>query len=207
MRKTAWFCAFCLLVFYASHVNGFEIRKTALYVYLHEVKPIEEEAAEALEEKDYALALRKYKEALKGYEGIWKEYPDLQNERPYGIDLMVDESIETCKKIIAEIKEEGEASDEFLQKLGEPLTVDFSGEDIFEVAKALTFLTDVNIIVDQTIFSEENEVLKSKITLRTEEPSPLRTIIEKVCQETGLAYSVEDDHVFISTRIKLDDQQ
>lgn len=207
MRKTAGLCALCLLVSFASHAVGFEIRKTAVYVYLHEVKPIEEEAAKALEKKDYALALRKYKEALKGYEGIWKGYPDLANERPRGIDLMVDESIETCKEIIEEIKEEGEALDEFLQKLGESVSVDFSGEDIFEVAKALTFLTDVNIIVDQTIFSEENDILKSKITLRTEEPRPLRTIIERVCQEAGLAYSVEDDHVFISTRIKLDEQQ
>lgn len=207
MKKTVWICTACLLVASASGAAAFEIRKTALYVFLHEVKPIEEEAATALEEEDYALALRKYREALKGYEGIWKEYPDLANERPHGIDLMVDESIETCKKVIAEIKQEGEAADEFFQKLGESVSVDFSGEDIFEVAKALTFLTDVNIIVDQTIFSEDNDALKSRITLRTEDPWPLRTIVERVCQETGLAYSVEEDHIFISTRIKLDEQQ
>ena len=207
MRTTVWFLGLCFLVALAANALAFEVRKTALYVFLHEVKPIEEKAAKALKEENYALALRKYKEALEGYEGIWKQYPDLANERPRGIDLMVDESIETCKKVIEEIKEKGEAADEFLQKLNETVTIDFSDEDVFKVAKALTFITDVNIIVDRTVFEEKNDALKSKVTLRTEQPWPLKTVIERLCRQTGLEYSIEDDHVFLSTRVKLDEQK
>jgi hypothetical protein len=184
--------------------SAFQVEKSALQVFLHDVKPIEEEAAEALKEKDYAPALRKYREALRGYEDIWKNYPDLANERPRGIDRMVDESIEACKKVIEEIKEKGEAQDEFYQKLTEPIRVNFADEHIRGVAKALTFLTDVNIIVDETVFGESNKTLKSRVTLKTDEPWPLRTIIARLCQQTGLAYSIEADHVFISTRVKLD---
>jgi len=207
LRKPVWLLCLCFLLYFTTDTLAFEIRKTALYVFLHEVKPIEEKAAKALEEEDYALALRRYKEALQGYERIWKEYPDLANERPYGIDLMVDESIDTCKKIIEEIKEKGVAADEFLQRLDEPVSIDFTDEDLFKVAKALTSVTEVNIIVDQTVFKGKNDALKSKVSIRTEQPRPLRTIIEQLCQQTGLAYSVEVDHVFLSTRIKLDKQK
>jgi hypothetical protein len=189
----------------AADALAFEIQKTALYVFLREVKPIEEEAAKALEKEDYALALRKYREALKGYERIWKEYPDLADERPRGIDLMVDESIEKCKEVIDEIKDKGEAADELHQKLNEVITVDFSDEDIFKVAKALTFITDVNIIVDKAVFDKKNDALKSKVTFRTEKPWPLKAVIEHLCRQTGLDYSVEADHVFLSTRVKLDE--
>ena len=206
MRKTLAL-SLCLLVLVSSGALAFEVRKSALYIFLHEVKPIEEEAAKALREEDYALALRKFKEALRGYERIWKDYPDLADERPYGIDLMVDESIDTCKKIIAEIKDKGEAADAFYQKLNEPVTVDFSDKDIWDVAKALTFITDVNIIVDDTILRESNEALKSTVNVRTDKPLPLESVIKKLCQQTGLAYSVEADHVFISTRVKLDEHK
>jgi hypothetical protein len=207
VRKPVWFFCICFLLYSAASARAFEIRKTALYVFLHEVKPIEEKAAKALEQKDYALALRRYREALQGYERIWKDYPDLPNERPRGIDLMVDESIDTCKKIIEEIKEKGEAADEFLQKLDEPVSIDFADQNIFNVARALTSITDVNIIVDQTVFEKKNDALKSKVSIRTEQPWALRTVIERLCQETGLAYSVEEDHVFLSTRVKLDKQK
>ena len=183
---------------------AFQVEKSALYTFLHEIKPIEEEAAEALEKENYAPALRKYREALRGYEAIWKDYPDLANERPHGIDRMVDESIDACKKVIEEIKEKGEAQDAFYQKLAEPIWVNFSDEHIRGVAKALTFLTDVNIIVDETVIGDSNKTLKSRVTLKTDEPWPLRTVIARLCQQTGLAYSIEADHVFITTRVKLD---
>ncbi|MBI5118627.1 hypothetical protein HZA56_19330 [Candidatus Poribacteria bacterium] len=188
------------------NARAFEIQKSALYVFLHEVKPIEEEAAKALDEKNYALALRKYREALRGYERIWKDYPNLANERPHGIDHMVDESIDTCKKAIDRNREKGEAQDAFYQKLNEAVGVDFSNQDIREVAKLLTSLTDVNIIVDQTIFYRPSKTLNPKISIRTDQPRSLRTIIADICQQAGLAYSIEVDHVFISTRVKLDEQ-
>jgi hypothetical protein len=197
--------AFALLL--TIEADAFEVRKTALFVYLHEVKPIEEDAARALKEKDYATALRKYREALRGYERIWKEYPDLSNDRPYGIDRLVDDSIKTCRKAIEDIKDKGEAEDSFYRQLNQPIRVDFEGEDICAVAKSLTFLTDVNVIVDETVFDKSNGVLKRKITVRSDNPIPLRTVISQMCQQTGLAYSVEEDHVFISTRIKLDGQR
>lgn len=188
-------------------VRAFQIQKSALFVFLHEVKPIEEQAAEALEEKNYALALRKYREALRGYEKIWKDYPNLPNERPHGIDRMVDESMECCKKVIEEIKDKGEAQDKFYQKLNQLVQVDFSEQNVRSVAKSLTFLTDVNIIVDETVFAESNDVLDSLVSIRTDNPLPLRTIITRICQQTGLAYSIQGDHVFISTRVKLDEQE
>lgn len=204
MKKRILFLVACAVLFVPFASQAFQIEKSALYVFLHEVKPIEEQAAGALEKKDYALALRKYREALRGYETIWKEYPDLANERPHGVDRMVDESIETCKKIIEEIKEQGEAQDEFYQKLNEPIRVNFSDEHVRGVAKALTFLTDVNIIVDEAVLDDSNRSLKSRVTLKTDKPWPLRTILTRLCQQTGLAYSIESDHVFISTRVKLD---
>jgi len=204
MKWTAPLLAFCLTLSFSFSSAAFQIEKSALYVFLHEVKPIEEEAAKALAEEDYALALRKYKEALHGYERIWKDYPDLAKERPYGIDQMVDESIETCRETIEEIKEQGEAQDEFYQKLNEPVRVDFEDQHIRGVARALTFLTDVNIIVDETIFTDSNRALSPRVTVRTDAPWPLRTILNRMCRQAGLAYSIETDHVFISTRVKLD---
>jgi len=199
--------ALLLLFVLISGANALEVRKSALYVFLHEVKPLEEDATSALNGKNYALALRKYREALAGYERIWKEYPDLPKERPYGIDRMVDESMATCKKIIDEIKEEGEAQDEFYQKLSQMIRIDFHKKDIRAVAKALTFLTDVNIIVDDTVFANSNQVLNPEITLRVDEAVPLRKIIMSLCEQMGLAYSIESDHIFISTRVKIDNQK
>lgn len=205
MKKLILFLIVCpLLLFHSVPPAAFQIDKSAIYVFLHEVKPIEEEGASALEKEDYALALRKYREALRGYKRIWKEYPNLANERPYGVDVMVDEAIETCEKVIEEIREEGEAQDEFYQKLNEPVRVSFSNEHIRRVAKALTFLTDVNIIVDETVFDRSNKVLNPHVTVKTDEPWPLRMILTQLCQQTGLAYSIEIDHVFISTRVKVD---
>lgn len=191
----------------STQARAFQIQKSALFVFLHEVKPIEEQAADALEEEDYALALRKYREALRGYEKIWKDYPNLPDERPHGIDRMVDESIECCKTVIEEIRDKGEAQDEFYQKLNQLVQVDFSKQNVRSVAKSLTFLTDVNIIVDETVLAQPNDVLDSYVSLRTDNPLPLRTIITRICQQTGLAYSIEADHVFISTRVKLDEQE
>ncbi len=205
MKKAALLFTALIAFFSWTKATAFQIEKSALYVFLHEVKPIEEEAAEALEQKDYAHALRKSKEAQRGYERIWKDYPDLADERPFGIDRMVDEATENCKKIIEEIREQGEAQDEFHQKLNETVRVDFSDEHIRGVAKALTFLTDVNIIVDETALTESNRSLNPRVNVRTEEPWPLKTILTRLCQQTGLAYSVETDHVFISTRVKLDE--
>jgi type II secretory pathway component GspD/PulD (secretin) len=128
----------------------------------------------------------------------------MANERPYGIDLMVDEAVEACREVIEEIREQGEAQDEFYRQLNEPVMVDFSKEHIRNVAKALTFLTDTNVIVDETVFSDLNPVLKPHVTIKTEKPWPLRMIISHLCRQTGLAYSVESDHVFISTRVKMD---
>jgi hypothetical protein len=204
MKKRALIFIICSVFFLPAVSSSFEIEKTPLYVFLHESKPVEEEAARALDEGDYALALRKYREALRKYEGIWKTYPDLANERPHGIDRMVDESIETCKKIIEEIKEQGEAQDEFYQKLSEQVRVNFSKEHIRDVAKALTFLTDVDIIVDETVLNGSSHILNPHVTLKTEEAWPLRTILTRLCRQTGLTFSIESDHVFVSTRIKLD---
>lgn len=207
MKRAGLLLSFCFLFLVSTGAGAFQIEKSALFVFLHEVKPVEAEAAKALDQKDYSLALRKYRESLRGYERIWKDYPDLANERPYGIDRMVDESIEACKKIIEEIKDEGEAQDKFYQKLNEQVRVDFSDKDIRGVAKLLTFLTDVNIIVDETVFGDSGESLNSRISIRTDAPWSLMTIIRRICQQTGLAYSIEDDHVFISTRVKLDEQE
>lgn len=205
--KRATLSIVLLLCMTSVDVRAFQIQKSALFVFLHEVKPIEEQAAEALEEKDYALALRKYREALRGYEKIWKDHPNLPDERPYGIDRMVDESIECCKKVIEDIKDKGEAQDKFYQKLNQLVQVDFSEQNVHSVAKSLTFLTDVNIIVDETALAQSNGVLNSHVSLRTDNPLPLRTIITRICQQIGLAYSIQDDHVFISTRVKLDEQE
>jgi hypothetical protein len=205
--KRVFLIIVAFFVFIPSTVFTFEVQKSALFAFLHEVKPIEEEATKALKEKNYALALRKYREALKGYERIWKEYPDLASERPYGIDRMVDESIATCKEIIDDIKEEGEAQDEFYQELNQLIRVDFKQADVRSVAKMLTFLTDVNIIVDDTVFSESNDALTPQITLRIDEAIPLKKVIFRICELTGLACSIEKDHVFLSTRIKLDKQE
>ncbi|GAB4335383.1 MAG: hypothetical protein Kow0099_07800 [Candidatus Abyssubacteria bacterium] len=196
-----------LAVLLTTEAGAFEVQKTALFMYLHEVKPVEEEAASALEKRDYATALRKYREALRGYEGIWKEFPDLSDQRPRGVDRLINDSIETCKKVIEEIKDKGEAQDAFYQQLEQAVRVNFEGEDICDVAKSLTFLTDVNVIVDETVFNASNGILKRQVTVRSETPISLRTIISRMCQEAGLAYSIEKDHVFISTRVKLDQQR
>jgi hypothetical protein len=187
--------------------DAYEIKRSALFVFLHEVRPIEDEAAKALEERNYAVALRKYRDALSGYEGIWKEYPQLPQERPYGIDRLVDESITNCKKIIEAIKDQGEAQDEFYQKLNQLIRVDFEKDDVRRVAKLLTSLTDVNIIVDETIFGSSAAALKPEISVRTDDAVPLRKIIISICDQTGLSYSIEKDHIFISTRVKLDSQK
>lgn len=194
----------CIALFLPVAASAFEIEKTPLYVFLHESKPVEEEGAKALEDGDYALALRKYREALQKYEDIWKTFPDLANARPHGIDRMVDESIENCKKIIEDIKEAGEGQDEFYQKLAKPVRVNFTHEHIRDVAKALTFLTDVNIIVDETVFNTPGTTLNPYVTLKTEEAWPLKTILTRLCRQSGLAFSIEADYVFISTRVKLD---
>jgi len=207
MKRTLFFLAACLLSMQSAGSWAFEIKKSALFVFLHEVKPIEEEATKALKEENYALALRKYREALRGYERIWKDFPDLPNERPRGIDRMVDESIESCKQIIEEIKDKGEAQDEFYKKLNELVRVDFLNQDIRSVVKLLMFLTDVNIIVDEIIFTGSNETLDPHITITDEEPLPLRTIISRICQQVGLTYSIETDYVFITTRVKMDEQK
>jgi len=207
MKRTLTYFCFCLLLVQTSASWAFEIRKSALYVFLHEVKPIEEEATKALNGENYALALRKYKEALQGYERMWKDFPDLPSERPLGIDRMVDESIETCKKIIEEIRDEGEAQDKFYKKLSESIRVDFSNQDIREVVKMLTFLTDVNIIMDEMVFTVSNEALDPHITIASKDPLSLKTIISRICQQTGLTYSVEADYVFITTRVKMDRQK
>lgn len=207
MKKSFLLLSAGLILLTAIEASAFEVRRSALFMFLHEAKPIEEEATKALEEEDYALALRKYREAVKTYERIWKEYPDLQKERPQGIDRMVDEAIDTCEKIIDEIREKGESQDEFYQKLNEAIRVDFSDEDVRDVARSLTFLTDINIIVDGTVFSTSNDALNPRVNIRTTQPWPIRTIITRMCQQTGLAYSIEKDHVFISTRIKLDQQE
>ncbi len=207
MKRAGLLLLFCFLFLGSADAGAFQIEKSALFVFLHEVKPVEAEAAKALEQKDYALALRKYREALRGYERIWKDYPNLANERPYGIDRMVDESIEACKEIIERIRDDGEAQDKFYQKLNEQVRVDFSDKDIRGVAKLLTFLTDVNIIVDETVFGDSGESLNPRISIRTDAPWSLMTIIRRMCRQTGLAYSIEDDHVFISTRVKLDAQK
>jgi len=120
---------------------------------------------------------------------------------------MVDESISTCKKIIDEIKDEGEAQDDFYQKLSQLIRVDFNQQDVRDIARMLTFLTDVNIIIDDTVFSQNNETLKPEVSLRIDEAIPLRKVIIRVCELTGLAYSIETDHVYLSTRIKLDKQE
>jgi hypothetical protein len=205
-RATLLFAIFLLCVS-AIEARAVEIQKSALFVFLHEVKPIEEEGAKALKDENYALALRKYKEALHGYERIWKDYPNLPQERPYGIDHMVDDSINLCKKVIDEIKDKGEAQDEFYQKLNQLVRVDFVEKDIRSVAKSLTFLTDVNIIVDETVFDKSKAALKREVSIRTDDPLPLKTIIARMCEQTGLAYSIESDHVFISTRVKLDENK
>lgn len=207
MKKAVLLLCACLFMLTAVEARAFEVRKSALFMFLHEAKPIEEEATKALREEDYALALRKYRETVKAYERIWKDYPNLEKERPHGIDRMVDEATDTCEKIIKEIKEKGEAQDEFYQKLNEAIRVDFSDEDVRAVARSLTFLTGINIIVDETVFSASNDALKPRVNIRTNQPWPLRTIITRMCQQTGLAYSIEDDHVFISTRIKLDEEK
>ncbi len=194
----------CCILYSPLASEAFQLEKSALYVFLHEIKPIEEAGAKALEKEDYALALRKYREALRGYEGMWKDYPYMANERPYGMDLMVDEAIEACRDVIEEIRERGEAQDEFYQQLNESVMVDFSKEHIRKVAKALTFLTDTNIIVDETVLDDPNPVLRSHVTIKTDKPWPLRMIISHLCRQTGLAYCVEADHVFISTRVKMD---
>ena len=186
---------------------AFEVQKSALFVFLHEVKPIEEEATKALKQENYVLALRKYREALQGYQRIWKDFPDLPNERPRGIDRMVDDSIEVCKKIIEEIKNEGEAQDEFYKKLREAIQVDFSNQDIRDVVKLLTSLTDVNIILDEMVFTDSNEAIDPHITIITEKPLPLRTIITRICQQVGLTYSIETDYVYITTRVRMDEQK
>jgi len=207
MKKAVLFLSASLFMLTAVEARAFEVRRSALYIFLHEAKPIEEEATKALKEEDYALALRKYREAVKGYERIWKDYPNLEKERPQGIDRMVDEAIDICEKIIKEIKEKGEAQDEFYQKLNEAIRVDFSDEDVRAVARSLTFLTEINVIVDETVFSSSNDALNPRVNIRTSQPWPLRTIITRMCQQTGLAYSIEEDHVFISTRVKLDEQK
>jgi len=207
MKKAVLFLSASLFMLTAVEARAFEVRRSALYIFLHEAKPIEEEATKALKEEDYALALRKYREAVKGYERIWKDYPNLEKERPQGIDRMVDEAIDICEKIIKEIKEKGEAQDEFYQKLKEAIRVDFSDEDVRAVARSLTFLTEINVIVDETVFSSSNDALNPRVNIRTSQPWPLRTIITRMCHQTGLAYSIEEDHVFISTRVKLDEQK
>ena len=124
---------------------------------------------------------------------------------------LMDNMIATAKMEAAAhikaIKEKGEAQDEFYQKLDEAIRVDFSDEDVRAVARSLTFLTEINIIVDETVFSASNDALNPRVNIRTSQPWPLRTIITRMCQQTGLAYSIEDDHVFISTRVKLDEQK
>lgn len=207
MNRAMLLLAVSLLCVFAVEAKAFEIQKSALFVFLHEVKPIEEEGMKALKDENYALALRKYKEALRGYERIWKDYPNLPQERPYGIDHMVDDSITVCKKVIEEIKDKGEAQDEFYQKLNQLVRVDFVEKDIRSVAKSLTFLTDVNIIVDETVLEESTDALKREVNIRTDDPLPLKAIIARMCEQTGLVYSIESDHVYISTRVKLDEQK
>jgi len=207
MNRATLLLSISLLCVFAIEARAVEIQKSALFVFLHEIKPIEEEGAKALKGENYGLALRKYKEALRGYERIWKDYPNLPQERPYGIDHMVDESITVCKKVIEEIKDKGEAQDEFYQKLNQLVRVDFYEKDILSVAKSLTFLTDVNIIVDETVFDKSKAALKREVNIRTDDPLPLKTIIARMCEQTGLAYSIESDHVFISTRVKLDENK
>lgn len=206
MKKALRLLIALFLATVLQNAEAYEVKKSALYVFLHEVKPTEEEGAKALKDENYALALRKYREALRGYERLCKDFPDLPEQRPRGIDRMVDESMEICRKVIEEIKEKGEEQDKFHQQLSQMVQVDFTKQDIYDVAKSLTFITDVNIIVDETVF-ESNELLNPYVDLRNDNPIPLKQVIQQICQQTGLAYSIEENHVFISTRVKLDQQK
>lgn len=196
-RRVAAACvillAGCSLSFVAQTEGG------PLFQILHVAKPIEREAAEALRKKDYALAIRQYREALRTYKKIKEDFPNLAEMEPRGLDVVLDQGIKDCERIIENIREKGEKKDPFLINLKTPVVLDFKDQDFRDVMMVLSKVTGVSIVVEKTIFSDQGGKIDPKVSIRLDDAIPLEEAIHWLTKLKGCDYELADDFVFVST--------
>ncbi len=192
-------------------VGGMPVRPAAaartqtrppLFVYLHVLQPLETQAEAAREAGDEAEANRLTLRSLRGYQALDQEAGTWQRIRPYGLQDLVREGLARTAAAVEELRAAAAAEDAMLRRLNQPVNVDVEAMHIREVAKLLTALTDVNVVVDDTLFSQPGS--NPKVTLRVDREVPLLQVIRLIVQRKGLAYAIEEDYVYISTRTGID---
>lgn len=179
-----------------------EERRTPLFGYLHVLQPLEHEAAEAQAADEAAKAYRLYLRALRGYQGLDRSVADWNAVRPVGLHSLVREGIVRCEEAVAVLRPAAQEEDALLRRLNQTINLDVEAMDIREVCKLITALTDVNVVVDDTLFPEGGP--DPRVTLRADRDVPLLQVIRLLAQRKGLVYSIEEDYVYIGSRTGVD---
>lgn len=179
-----------------------EERRPPLFVYLHMLQPIERDAAAAQEAGEDAVAYRLYLRALRGYQALDESVADWDAVRPRGLRPLVRDAIARCEAAVETLRPTAEARDVLLQRLNQAINLDVEGMHIRDVCRMLTELTDVNVVLDDTLFPERGP--NPDVTLRVDREVPLLQVIRLIVQQKGLAYAIEEDYIYISTRTGID---
>lgn len=177
--------------------------RTPLFVYLHIIRPVEDQAEQALDAGLKAEAYTLYLRTLRGYQALDNSVPDWSRVQPAGLQGLVQAGLAQAERKVQELRPAAEKENAFLHKLQQPVNVNFDGQNIRDVCKLLTKLTDVNIILDSDLFPLGGP--DPRVTLRVDRGVPLLEVIQLIVQQKGLAYSIEEDHVYISTRVEIDE--
>ena len=177
--------------------------RSPLFIYLHVLQPLEAQGAEAREAGESAVAYRLYLRALRRYQALDHEAGDWRGVRPQGLQQLVRAGLVRCETAVTELRPEAEKDDRLLQRLNQMVNLDVKEMHLRDVAKLLTTLTDVNVVVDDTLFPVPGP--DPTVTLRVDRDVPLLQVIRLLVQQKGLAYAIEEDYVYISTRTRIDD--
>ena len=184
----------------AAAVN--EEHRSPLFVYLHLLQPLEEQAETVRAEGDEAGAYRLYLRALRGYEALDQAVPDWDAVQPLGLRTLVLEGIERCEGLLAALKPAAQRENAFLRRLNQPVNVDFDRVHMRDVVKLLMSLTDVNIVLNGDLYPIGGP--NPNVTLRVDQSVPLLQILRLLVQQKGLAYTIEDNYVYVGTRLDVD---
>jgi len=179
-----------------------EEHRTPLFIYLHTLQPLEAEARSAASGGQPAEAYHLYLQALRGYQTLLASVDDWSRVEPDGLEKLVREGVTRCEGRVQALRSKAQAQDALLKRLNQPVNLNVEQVDIREVVRLLTSLTDVNIIVDDTLFPTGGP--DPKVTLRVDQEVPLLQVIRMVVQQKGLAYRIEKDYVYISSRVGVD---
>ncbi len=181
---------------------GREVRRPPLFIYLHVLQPLEKQAMEAHAADEGAMAYRFYLRALRGYQALDSSVGEWSMVEPKGLRTLVHASIDRCEAAVTALRPAAEAEDALLQRLNQPINLDVDGTHIRDVCRMLTELTDVNLVLDDTLFPERGP--DPGVTLRVDREVPLLQVIRLIVQQKGLAYAIEEEYVYISTRTGVD---